>query len=69
MCYILTDNVEVTQSKVTARLTIVKGQAASTVQIVGYGLLSNDVNSPVDLLFRWSNVRGMHHRFFALPGE
>lgn len=59
----------VTESEITARLSVVKEKSASNVPLVRYGRLSIDVNSPVDLWVRWSTVRGTHDRFLALPGE
>lgn len=54
--------------RITARLSVVKGQSASRVQSVAYDRVG-DMASPLDLWWRWKQVRGSHPRFFALPGE
>lgn len=61
-------NVNLTESFVVARLSVVKGQPASQVQTVRYDRLG-PLLSPLDLWHRWHIARGSHDRFFALPGE
>ena len=54
--------------RVTASLSMVKGQSASEVALISYDRPS-DLPSAYDLWDRWHLVRGTHVRFLALPGE
>lgn len=62
------DAVVIHEMKITARLCVVKGQAASRVPLVAYHRHGN-MASPIDLLKKWTQARGRHPRFFGIPGE
>ena len=62
------DAVCINDFKVTARLSVVKGQSASRVPLVAY-YRRGDMASPIDVLQRWTTARGRHPRFFGMPGE
>lgn len=68
MVSLLASDVELLDSKISARLFVIKGKDASSVPPVSYRRLF-DLSSPIDLWLRWSQTRGKHRRFFALDGE
>lgn len=61
-------DVSLDEKVVTARLSIVKGRSTSREQLVSYHRWAS-LTSPLDLLHRWKQVRGMRRRFFAIVGE
>lgn len=63
------DNITLADDCVTARLSVMKGKEASSVQLVAYSRLLPGVGSPLDLWKRWSHCRWSHPRFFVLVGE
>ena len=65
---ILADKVFFRQSSMFARVSMVKGRAASKEQLVSYHR-NGALQSPVDLIERWKRKRLHHPRFFALDEE
>lgn len=61
-------NVTFTATTITSRLSIVKGRAASTVDLLRF-TKDGDAPSPMNLWEKWASMRGDHVRFFALPEE
>ena len=61
-------NVEISSSRLSVRLTVVKGKQASREQLIDYHRYSEQP-SPIDLWCRWRDMRQTHPRFFGLPGE
>ena len=62
------ENVDLSDEVISARLSKVKGKAASRAQLVSYKRWSN-VPGPIEVWKRWSHARHSHSRFFALQGE
>ena len=65
---ITVEDVQLSDEVMSARLSKVKGKAASRAQLVSYKRWSN-VPGPIELWTRWSHARHSHSRFFALQGE
>ena len=61
-------DVELSDEVMSARLSKVKGKAASRAQLVSYKRWSN-VPGPIELWTRWSHARHSLSRFFAQQGE
>ena len=65
---ITVEDVELSDEVMSARLSKVKGKAASRAQLVSYKRWSN-VPGPIELWTRWSHARHSLSRFFAQQGE
>jgi hypothetical protein len=60
-------DVDVSEHRGQARLSVIQRRAASSVQYATYHL--GDFASPLDLFAKWNLVRGSHSLWLALPGE